>query len=290
MKEEDKEWSCFTYKKELGFRKYNNTLNLYSEDENNTNFEFFYTDLTFSIQTCEEYYSNYSEEKKANNITCPQKADYAKIDKPLTIEYMISNNIITPKNFDNPVKTFRQAFSSITIDYKFETTRTIFYQVSELRDDDGFLFENLKSRHFLEYDYYDDFLNTKPYSFYFGINFRLSKKYIIYYRTYLKIQGLLAIVGGFMNVISIFFQFLYSFYIQNNYTISMIKRLFNVELKESPNEEVHNSNKIELVNLENNDNNRNNLNVIHDNYSSNAINNNKPSIFFLGKKESKYII
>ena len=74
-------------------------------------------------------------------------------------------------------------------------------------------------------------------------------EYTTFDRVYIKVQDLVANVGGFMSLISALVEFVYGFYNENHYYIAMIEKMFNLHFAADELE----SQKIEMVIVDNNE-------------------------------------
>jgi len=258
-------YSCLKYNGSLGEAKYDGyPEKMYSEDERDTNYTSSSRSLWFQLLTCDKYYS--AQEKIDKNITCPSKEEYDKLFNSTTdtinMEYAISNSIINPKNYTTPSRNYLYDFPIMKIDLAVDYYRSYDYSVSEVSSDSGFFVEDIKKQYFLEYNRFDETLFKSGFSFIF--KFDISYHYNIYSRRYTKVQNLVADVGGFMTIVARLAHFLYDFYLENFYYITMIEKLFNLNIiHEEENYEVKNKNPYnklerEMIQVGNNEENLNN--------------------------------
>jgi len=199
---------------------------MYSHDPNDLNYTNQMMDIEFSVEKCD---------KDIHNITCPSELDFQKnlnSSNKMMLKYMLIDYSINPKNFSYPIRQYENEFPDITIIktkqfYKYHT-----FSLNEVQSDDGFIIENQNKQYFLEHDSMSEREGSDK-SFVFSMYISLSKKYVIYTRTYLKVQGLLAEVQGFMSLVEYCVIFVYSYYSDNEFSVTMINKAFNLEIKES---------------------------------------------------------
>ena len=118
------------------------------------------------------------------------------------------------------------------------------YRVNEVVSDDGFIYE-----HFL-YQYFQSFEKKEAVlrpgnnldNFFYSLKISGGYEYTTYDRKYIKVQDLVAAVGGFMSLIQSVAEFIFSFYQENHYYIAMIDKIFNLHFalheNESPNQKL----------------------------------------------------
>jgi len=199
---------------------------MYDEDERNTNYTNENIELLFTVEKCDP---------SKFNITCPTEEEYEKnINKAssLILKYMFTDNTIKPKNFSHPIRNYHLDFQDISFKKVVSMYKYHKFSLSEVRSDDGFIIDNVNKQFFLEHDKAEERVSKEQYKF--TMKFLLSKRYHIFSRTYLKLQALLAQIKGFMYLIEYCVLFMYAYYKDNEYSVTMLKNLFNLEIKETP--------------------------------------------------------
>jgi len=224
--DEDK-YYCYSYNKTFGERLFNINPEILYDDETDNKNRGSYVDngliLKFELRKCSIVY------EQKYNITCPTPSEYIKYDKNVPrfiMSYFISSNLINPKDYTKPYRSFFKFYEDIA-NKKKAYFRNPSYLVSQVKSDVGFLFETFENKFFLEFnellklDSDSEFM--EGFNFYFEFN--LSPRFKIYRRIYIKIQDLIAQVGGFMSLITFVTQFLYSFYSDSCLKIILIIKL-----------------------------------------------------------------
>jgi len=223
---------CYSYNRTIGDRLFNiNPEILYDEETDNKN-RGNYVDhsvvLKFQLSNCTNHFEN------KYNIKCPTQKDYTDYEKynpNFLINYFLSSNLINPKDYGKPYRSFFKYYEEIANIKKYYY-RNPSYLISQVISDVGFLYETFENKYFLEFN--DIFFGETEAAFFDGFNFifefNLSPRYKIYRRIYIKLQDLMAQVGGFMSFINYLAQFLYGFYIENYFYVFMIDKLFNLNI------------------------------------------------------------
>jgi len=220
------EWSCFQYSGPIGDKKYENyPEKMYSYDENDKNFNFENIQIRLTVEKCDP----------KNQIECPSESEYEsnfnKSNK-LLFKYMLTDNNMNPKNFTNPNRQYTMELPDIKYikgeTYELHNT----FSVSEVISDDGFISEIENKQYFLEHHKTQEMKSfNKIDENKFTMYLSLSNKYNIYNRTYLKLEALLAEIGGFMSTLEYCVLFFFSYYKENNYTVAMVQKMFNLKIK-----------------------------------------------------------
>jgi len=232
-------WDCFTFNGAIGNQKYSDYPNkMYSEDPKDINYTLENIMINLSVDKCDP---------KKHNMTCPSEQDYeANYNKSNSVfmRYMFFDSTINPKDYSHPYRQY-QMESNFFVNKKISTTKTVELSLIEVNTDDGYVVEKENKQYFLEHDNTFDFTSTAN-KFGFSLLFQLSKKINVFNRSYMKIQGLLAEIGGFMSLIEYIVLFFFKFYYDNDMSTTMINKAFNLEIKESEDEEKKNMELVEL--------------------------------------------
>jgi hypothetical protein len=189
----------------------------------------FFNYLQIRIQTCQN--------STDSNVTCKTPEE---IDNVLSGGYFVVNlidSLFEPKNYTNPQKHFRRD-TFTTMSNKFYKEVTYYLKNIDYNTDRGVLVEDLSTEKYLQLDY-----DKELYDFRSNLNgvildcvFRMSNKKDIYFRKYIKIQDVLAQVGGLIKAIIIVVQILYSNFSQVAYYFHLLENLFvfNENEKQDP--------------------------------------------------------
>ena len=136
---------------------------------------------------------------KTKNETC---APYEEIQRTMPSGYIgiyFPDSIVNPSNYDSPGQGIpREVFTNY--DLNFNKELDLFVKNNYIIDENGLIFTNYKQQKVvsvdstMEFDFYsqkDDF---------FYLYLKVEQKVAIFNRTYLKLQNLLAQIGGLLNV------------------------------------------------------------------------------------------
>lgn len=129
--------------------------------------------------------------------------------------YMNTN--INPQNFEEPISYNIFNYYKLCKLGSFKLTE-LYIRPQNLKSDEGFIFQSIKYLSSLSYDFdnYDDSAIDDSLTL-VDFEFLVSPNIFIYHRNYLKIQDVLASVGGLANLIRILFLIIC-------YTFSIVKR------------------------------------------------------------------
>jgi hypothetical protein len=152
----------------------------------------------FQIQvtTCK----NSTEDNNTNNIKNPICASKAEIDEKLKGGFFVVNyvdSIFEPKNYTHPQIYVRRNFYT-SMSNKFFKELSFYMKNIDYLTESGFILDQQTNDFFLQLDYSYEIYDFRESNEFFFCNFRLSYNRDIYYRKYLKIQDVIAQVGGFL--------------------------------------------------------------------------------------------
>ena len=135
------------------------------------------------------------------------------------IDYYLSNGYfsilskdvgLTPFNYNNPlVSTFQDLYMSIGKSFLKEYE--VYYQIGEIKTDKGLIFDNIYSEKFLKFSNGDDKMNLRNEEEYYkgesicNIQIRLIDNIKVIKRTNMKIPEALALIGGYLRLLSSIF-------------------------------------------------------------------------------------
>ena len=114
-------------------------------------------------------------------------------------------------------------------------TEYITYSISDIITDAGIIFKDHDLTSFIEFEEYHNVPGMDD-----GVlgnigqvaemSFILSRRRQIYNRSYIKIQDVVANVGGFMGLIYSLFEYLITFYIDNSYTVFLCNKFYRLQV------------------------------------------------------------
>jgi len=175
------------------------------------------------------------DDEKLLNIKCFTDKEISDKYGPFFIVYFVMQNVYYKPNDQNEpiIRRFEEKYffiESLAKRYKSYLS----YSTSQLVSDTGVIFEDdqppIEFIQFQNYDFFDigpimenDAILT--------VNFRISRAENYFHREYLKIPDALANVGGFMGLVMPLIQFIFSFYIDNQYCIYLYNSLFKLEIE-----------------------------------------------------------
>jgi len=189
----------------------------------------------FFIRRC----SNITEQKY--NIKCKTNAEIKQLYPNLYFDTYIQKNLVNPSHYAHPIQqTFEYSYKEIQLGNKNTIKEKVIYSDSKLNTDTGFIFEDISTINFLEYESMD--ITESPYQLDLGpsvasVEFYVSRNVRLYSRAYKKISRVLAEVGGIMSIASIFLDVVFEYYLMNEYTCFLQEKLLslNKNIKENYN-------------------------------------------------------
>ena len=139
---------------------------------------------------------------------------------------------LEPSNYSQPyIPTFQDLY--VTIDKSYFTEFRLFFGITEIQTDEGLFSEKIRKERYINFVkttqgiYYQD-----EDSFYKGnpiceVQIRMDDDIRIQKRTYMKMSEVLAITGGYMQLISTIFSIITFFINKLNTEIQMVNSIFN---------------------------------------------------------------
>ena len=138
--------------------------------------------------------------------------------------------ILNPKNYLSPIdRIYEYQFFYLNM-FGFSDQR-LYYTNTFLSTDDGWIWENFSNKTYLQFHNQNAAVGQQRSDnllYYFSIYLHSSE--INHYRTYIKVQTLAAILGGFMKLIIVFTRMVLSFYLQNSYYLFLYNTILNLEI------------------------------------------------------------
>jgi len=198
------------------------------------------TDRVYSIKGYVKRCDSVTEKKY--NITCATKSElrFSKSGS-LYLTSIIFKNLLDSKNLTDPVDRY-YSYSSLPLHFdvfnftlKDVMTEYITYSISDIITDAGIIFKDHDLTSFIEFEEYHNVPGMDD-----GVlgnigqvaemSFILSRRRQIYNRSYIKIQDVVANVGGFMGLIYSLFEYLITFYIDNSYTVFLCNKFYRLQV------------------------------------------------------------
>jgi hypothetical protein len=145
-------------------------------------------------------------DNKTSLVTCQSKETIDKATADLIISPTIIESFTDSTDFENPGKIVTY-LSGLPISSTMYKRHYIYYDRVKFNSDSGYIFEDIQSTEYLSFQrLYTDInfagASLRPNSF-GEITFQFNKIQKIFNRRYLKVQEVLASVGGFLNALYI---------------------------------------------------------------------------------------
>ena len=146
----------------------------------------------------------------------------------ISIEYQSFS--INPKNYKNPNKPcLNEFYTSISHNYYKEIH--LYLKKLILKTDNGFIFENINEKKFIQLDYSNDMISFKQnnkHSNFMEISIKYSDKNEEIHRSYLKVQNVISQIGGFINSIYTTFSLINYFFTSGIIYEKIINKIFYI--------------------------------------------------------------
>ena len=159
------------------------------------------------------------------------------------IDYYLSNNYfsllskdvgLTPFNYSNPtVPTLQDLYTSIG--KSFQKEYELYYQISEIETDNGLFFDKVKKEKYLQFSSINDKMNIRNEEDYYNgkaicrIQIRLVDTIKVQKRSNMKIPDALALIGGYLRLISTVFTLISTIPNDINTEKELINELFHFD-------------------------------------------------------------
>jgi len=189
-----------------------------------------------------------SDTEKKYNITCATKEELnEKKSGSLYVTSITFKNLLNSKNLTNPIdryytyNSFPIHFDVFNFTERDVITEYLTYSVSDIVTDAGIIFKEPNYTSFIEFESFDHVTGMDDGVLgYIGqvaeMSYTLSRRKQIYNRSYIKIQDVVANVGGFMGLIYSLFEYLISFYIDNSYTVFLCNKFYKLQVDDDNDE------------------------------------------------------
>jgi len=214
---------------------------------------------TFKIKRCD------SDTEKKYNVTCATDKEMKDKFKTFYVTYYVQQNVVNPSNYE---ESYKQVYENELIGINLEKTNItsliarIKFKAAHYFTDEGYFFEDLTDFYFIEFDKLDYQEESAYDDSLFIARFLMSKSLNTYTRAYIKVPDIIALVGGFISLAFSTIEFLFAFYVDNEFNLYLIKHLFKLEIEEFNNSDMNNLVKVEDIKYNNiNINNNNNIHI-----------------------------
>jgi hypothetical protein len=163
--------------------------------------------FTFTLSYCKD-----NQQYTKNNTECTDFTslkDYLK--EYIFISMLYPEYNFNPMNVDEPLSPYYRSYF-YQLDLNLRKTDRLYFQNITFTDDQGWIVDQknhtfMYAKSVLEGDFSylsdDDMKTEGAYSTFYNMVFYYEKNYLYYSRSYMKIQGLAAISGGFVKIIQI---------------------------------------------------------------------------------------
>ncbi len=204
--------------------------------------------LYFNIKRCD------SKVEKDYNLTCASDKEIsAKYGDKLYIETVYQQNDVIPSNYKDPITPIFYFDSvGIKIEKHQALYRRLYYSTAQITTDRGLIFPEKNIKDMFKFSKLKD--NIEPHTSNFLLTMRIiiNRTKIFYYRSYIKIQDVLAKLGGLMSVVYEVTITIYELYTEHSFKIFLYDKLFRLEIEEDstnePSKEVVQENILKLNN------------------------------------------
>jgi len=205
--------------------------------------------MTYYVKRCD------SETEKEFNITCATDEELVEENGSfIYINTYTQQNVVNPKNFKNPIMNIL-VYNYDTLNLHGQSYQRLFYSYSNMTTDTGAIFEDSETKYLLEYDRTVFGISTidPENGVIYEVSIQTSRHMNQYSRTYIKLQGVAAIIGGFMKLALEMVGIVFSLYGKNAYKVFLYSNLLKLEIDEDVDKDKEKSyldNKIELSKID----------------------------------------
>ncbi len=179
--------------------------------------------------------------EKRYNITCATKEEMEKRligHGKLYVEIIYQNNLVYPSQFAHPYKkTYFLYYNGIDIWATKKALYTyLYFSGATVETDSAIIFSDTKKQTFYEFEsvgstFQPPSTEFKKYgNFFFKMIVKMGRTFKEYERSYIKIPEVIAEVGGFLSLALIFVDYFYAFYLDNEFSIYIYKKLFYLQI------------------------------------------------------------
>jgi len=197
--------------------------------------------MTYYVKRCD------ANTEKEFKIKCATDEELIKeLGSFIYISTYTQQTVINPKNFTNPITNIL-VYNYDALNINGQGYQRLFYSYSSIKTDTGVIFEESSSEQMLEYDRTIFGISTlyPENGYIYEVSIQVSRHLNQYSRSYIKLQGIAAIIGGFMKLGIEVVSIIFSLYSDNAYRLFLYKKLLKLEIEEN-NELPSFDNKIEM--------------------------------------------
>lgn len=167
------------------------------------------------------------------------RSDFKSIIEGMYFKYVYVNSFVDPKNYTNPIKYFAEPqlikiSDTISKDIIHSFTRNI------LQTNEGWILDNIKEKLFVssKNSITEFFFSTTTLM---TLYFESPNNVNTIFREYMKIQDLLANIGGFFNASVILINVFFSHYLRFDYYMFIDSKIYSSKTTNKPKEEILNN-------------------------------------------------
>lgn len=171
----------------------------------------------------------------SSNITCKSSEEIQKALGGVYLNTFFLDSTINTNNYTNPYsKVFRNEYTTISID-SF-TNFLVIYKHLYLETDNGLLFKNVIEERIPKFDLSKNYISNKPGrdGLFVEFSIQLGGTKIVYYRKYIKLQELMAQIGGIANLFMIIIYCLNYFPSKSSFKAYIVNTFFDFPGHNSP--------------------------------------------------------
>ena len=219
--------------------------NLYCIDWDNKNFGGYWENSFIFYFEIRLHFCKDGKQYSKNNPYCTSMETLSNLfdlNNPILFSLFYPIYQFNPNSVKDPlVKTYKNYF--YYLNHKLQKNDRIFIQQYYLYDDQGWLFQNQKKKSVwgvnrimsdFSYSSEEDLTKEGSSSLFYTLNIYMEEEIISFTRYYIKIQDVIAVVGGLIGFISSVFRIICNFINLNVLKIEIIESIFNFEFKKLP--------------------------------------------------------
>ena len=205
--------------------------------------------MTYYVKRCD------ANTEKEFKIKCATDEELIKeLGSFIYISTYTQQTVINPKNFTNPITNIL-VYNYDALNINGQGYQRLFYSYSSIKTDTGVIFEESSSEQMLVYDRTIFGISTlyPENGYIYEVSIQTSRHMNQYSRTYIKLQGVAAIIGGFMKLALEMVGIVFSLYGKNAYKVFLYSNLLKLEIDEDVDKDKEKSyldNKIELSKID----------------------------------------
>jgi hypothetical protein len=171
--------------------------------------------------------------------TCAPQRDIDKFisDRPIAFNLYFQHSIINPKNYNNPIEYFIFVLYK-NIRLSASKVLNIYIKKQQIETDQGFFFDDPKLDHSYAYDNSDNDDSDPIKDSLMDVNLFVANRQPFYHRRYIKIQTVIANIGGLAKTLFIL-MYVLSFYIsQVKLNKTILNKILEFDVEKEFDEEI----------------------------------------------------